>query len=113
MGFFLLLLKLFWHIDLYADIPKTDFYPVPKVDGRVLGFQFKEIEKILSKDLFLKFVKKCFSFKRKMLFKQIEACSPEEAKKLLRNLNLNENCRAEELSPDQFVKLYIQKNNNK
>lgn len=98
----------FWNICLAINVPKTNFYPIPKVDGRVLEFQTKKNKLNLSEDLFLQFVKKCFSFKRKMLFKQIDVPSFNMAKTILTNLGLHENCRAEELSPGQFVKLYFQ-----
>ena len=102
----------FWNIRRIADVPKTDFYPSPEVNGRVLEFQIKNNKFNLSEDSFLKFVKKCFSFKRKMMFKQIDVSSPETAKKILGKLGLSETCRAEELSPSQFTALYIQTKNN-
>lgn len=100
--------QVFWDIYLVANVSKTDFYPIPKVDGRVLEFQIKENKLQLEADLFLKFVKKCFSFKRKMLFKQIDTLPCETAKKTLKSLGLSETCRAEELLPGQFVELYLQ-----
>ena len=75
----------FWNIRRIADVPKTDFYPSPEVNGRVLEFQIKNNKFNLSEDSFLKFVKKCFSFKRKMMFKQIDVSSPETVKKFLAN----------------------------
>ena len=100
----------FWDISLVSNVPKTDFYPVPKVDGRVLSFQIKPKKPNVKPDPFLKFVKKCFSLRRKMLFKQINAPSLSEGKTILKDLSLPENCRAEELSPQQFIRLYLQIN---
>ena len=101
----------FWNILIVANASKTDFYPSPKVEGRVLEFQSKKKETDLEADLFLKFVKQCFSFKRKMLFKQMGAQSLEIAKKTLKDLGLSEFCRAEELNPSQFAALYFQNKN--
>lgn len=97
----------FWDMKVLTDIPQSDFYPAPKVEGRVLEFHAKNTASHLKAGLFLKFVKCCFTFKRKMLFKQIPSCPPERAKKHLKNLKLTETCRAEELSPSQFVQLYL------
>lgn len=105
-GFLSVVSQVFWEVSLVANVPKTDFYPIPKVDGRVLEFQIKKND--IKTDSFLKFVKKCFSFKRKMLFKQIDDLSVETAKKTLRDLNFPETCRAEELLPHQFIELYLQ-----
>ena len=98
----------FWNTFTVANALKADFYPRPKVEGRVLEFQAKKQEDYLEADLFLKFVKQCFSFRRKMLFKQIEANSFKTSKTILKNLGLSENCRAEELDPKQFAVLYLQ-----
>lgn len=105
-GFLSVISQVFWEIFIVDTVQKTDFYPPPKVEGRILEFQYKNQKEDLPVDLFLKFVKQCFAFKRKMLFKQIPAES-EEAKQILRNLGLSESCRAEDLTPSQFIQLYF------
>ncbi len=97
----------FWDTKLVANVQKTDFYPIPKVKGRVLEFQIRNQMPNLHIDLFIKFVKQCFSFKRKMLFKQMDGLPSESARKALKSLNFSETCRAEELSPHQFLELYF------
>lgn len=99
--------QIFWDMEIVTDIDKSHFYPKPKVDGRVLKFQAKKIPKNLSPEDFLKFVKSCFAFKRKMLFKQIPTLSPQKAREELKKLHLKETCRAEELSPSKFLELYL------
>ena len=106
--------QLFWDISKIEDVKRVDFYPMPKVEGQVLSFQAKALAfgLVLSPEesqALLSFVKKCFSFKRKMLFKQIPGLSYLEGKKALKELNLSEGCRAEELSPSQFIELYLEK----
>ena len=107
-GFLSVIAQTFWEISPVARIPRTYFYPIPKVDGTVLEFRIKQKASELDSKSFLQFVKQCFAFKRKMLFKQIQAGSAEQIKKTLGRLGLSENCRAEELSYQQFVKLYLQ-----
>ena len=98
--------QVFWDISVVADVPKTDFYPSPKVDGRVLEFTRKAETSELDPKRFLNFVKKCFSFKRKMLFKQMGIQSFDEARSFLKSLSLSDSCRAQELSPKKFIDLY-------
>ena len=95
----------FWNVRLIGHVEKTCFYPCPKVDGSVLRWQAKKQN--IKAACFLVFVKNCFSFKRKMLFKQVSGVSPDAAKYILKSLNLSENCRAEELSYKQFTDLYL------
>lgn len=99
----------FWFISSKLIVPKTDFYPQPKVEGSLLEFQIKKEKNNLDPSLFLKFVKQCFALKRKKLIKKIDSKEANKTKirKIFQNLNLSENCRAEELSVDQFIKLYF------
>lgn len=110
-GFFSVVSQIFWNISLVTQVPKTYFYPSPKVEGQVLEFHIQH-NRVNFGPSFLKFVKKCFSFKRKMLFKQMEPLSFSEAKQILKCLKLSETCRAEELLPSQFVKLYLKINSH-
>ena len=94
----------FWSISALFSIPTNDFYPVPKVEGRFLEFTAKKFNSSVSPHLFLSFVKSCFQFKRKMLFKRLNSADPKE---LLESLGLKANCRAENLSPEKFLQLYL------
>lgn len=96
----------FWSISSVANAGKNNFYPIPKVDGRVLEFQSPSPSINLDSKDFLKFIKKCFGFKRKMLFKQISDQSPIDNKKTLRHLGFSETCRAEDLNAQDFLQLY-------
>jgi len=91
----------YWEITPFIKIPKHCFYPVPQVSGVVLEFIKKTPP--CPPAPFLKFVKKCFQFRRKMLFKNLPLPNP---KKYLREKGFNPNCRAEDLSPQDFIKLF-------
>ena len=97
----------FWIVSPKLLIPKTAFHPQPKVEGSLLEFQAKKENSDLDPSSFLKFVKAGFAFKRKKLIKKIASKETKEIKKIFQNLNLSENCRAEELSVEQFIKLYF------
>ena len=95
----------FWDISTITQIPKNCFYPIPKVSGAVLEFKRKKKPLPFPPVLFLKFIKQCFQFRRKMLFKKLPTAEP---KKLLEKMALNPNCRAEDISPKDFVSLYLE-----
>ena len=96
----------FWRLRVLAKLLKTDFYPIPQVDGKMLELKAKKQED-LEPEGFLKFLKSCFAFKRKMLFKKLPLKSPEEAKKRLEKLAFRPDSRAEDLTAPQFAQLYL------
>ena len=95
----------FWSVSTLFSIPKNDFYPVPQVEGRFLEWTAKKFNSSVSPHLFFQFVKNCFQFKRKMLFKKLDVFSP---KNILADLGLKPTCRAENLSSEEFLQLYMQ-----
>ncbi|MCZ0933142.1 MAG: rRNA adenine dimethyltransferase family protein, partial [Oligoflexia bacterium] len=103
-GLLSVLAQSFWSISTFFSISKNDFYPVPKVEGQFLEFTAKKLSHSISPYLFLKFVKGCFQFKRKMLFKQLNVSS---AKAILKSLGLKPTCRAENLDSQAFLQLYM------
>lgn len=110
-GFLSVIAQNFWNIEIVCDAGTQDFNPAPKVASRVL--KFISIKSSLeNKKLFLQMIKCSFAQRRKLLRKNINA--------FLVNQNINveifdqwleinsivKTVRAEELSPDQFRKLY-------
>ena len=101
----------FWKITFEADAAPSDFYPVPKVSGRVLNFQRKKNADLPPPGPFLRFLKSCFAHRRKKLVKKLPAAGgaaggPPGAELLLKQINKSPSARAEELSPDEFVRLF-------
>ncbi|MBQ7578992.1 MAG: ribosomal RNA small subunit methyltransferase A [Clostridia bacterium] len=95
-------------VKIILNVPKTFFYPMPEVDSAVLHFNFNG-KKLDGK--FVNFLHMCFKAKRKTLVNNLSSglnISKKEAENLLINLGTNINCRAEELSSDQFFALYKQ-----
>jgi len=93
--------QVYWQVNPIIKIPRHCFYPVPQVSGQVLEFKRKSL--VLSPLPFFNFVKKCFQMRRKMLYKALPLPEP---KKSLEKLGFQANCRAEDLSPTDFVKLF-------
>ena len=87
-------------------VPHTAFVPQPRTTSAVISFSRESSADILSPE-FIKFVNTCFSMRRKMLKKNLSGfASPEVITNILTHLGLNENCRAEELAPFEFVRLF-------
>ena len=94
----------FWKIHRIQVVEPKKFYPIPKVAGHTLVFTAKNTA--LSATDFLKFLKACFLQKRKILYKKIPFLTHQKALQLLLEMNFNQNTRAEELSPEDFVCLF-------
>lgn len=99
---------------IVLDVPKENFNPVPEVDSCVVKLDLKN-EHIELKDekLFFRLIKTTFSQRRKNIGNSLTGVgiSKQEVKKMLEELNLDVNLRAENLSIDQYVKIanYIAK----
>jgi 16S rRNA (adenine1518-N6/adenine1519-N6)-dimethyltransferase len=95
-------------VQFYADpeiisyVSKNSFYPVPKVDSAIIKIIPKTIPDI-DTEKFFKLVKTGFASKRKMLKNNLPKIDLEK-------LDLNPKVRAENLSTDDWIKIF---HNNK
>jgi 16S rRNA (adenine1518-N6/adenine1519-N6)-dimethyltransferase len=116
--------KLAVSVQFYADakilfnVPKTDFWPEPKVDSAVIQLKIKNekfppkadqplAEKINERDFF-RLIRIGFSARRKKLKNNLAGgfqIKTEEAGDRLKLANLNPDCRAQDLSVADWVKL--------
>ena len=91
-----------------TDASPRDFFPAPKVMSRVLAFARKPDPRLGER--FLGFLKGAFAFRRKFLLKNlrsvVDKSKHSELAPALASLGFNDKARAEELTPDQFAKLY-------
>lgn len=94
--------QLHFSIRKVADAGPKDFFPPPKVASRVLFFERKPDPGL--GEPFLKFVKRAFANRRKLLTKNIGDILTTDD---LKALGLSEKARAEELSPEQFKSLFL------
>jgi 16S rRNA (adenine1518-N6/adenine1519-N6)-dimethyltransferase len=91
-------------VQFYAEpkiidyVPKNSFFPVPKVDSAIIKIIPKQIPEI-DTEKFFTLVKKGFSAKRKMLKNNIPEAN-------LKKAGLNPEARAENLSIDNWMKIY-------
>ena len=87
-------------------VPYTAFVPQPRTTSAVISFTRKDSADILSED-FVKFLNACFSMRRKLLKKNISGLSSTDSiDEAFHTIEISDNARAEELTPEQFVQLY-------
>ncbi|PHT39893.1 hypothetical protein CQW23_18747 [Capsicum baccatum] len=91
-------------------VPRTNFFPQPKVDAAVVSFRLKQpvdYPPVSSAKSFFSMVNCAFNGKRKMLRKTLQhICSPPEIEEALVSAGLPSTSRPEELALDDFVRLH-------
>ena len=100
--------QVFWRVDKLMDASPQNFYPPPRVASRVLRFRAlggAEWRDGGRRKSLLALVKAGFAQRRKLLYKNLGAYAPANWQELLTQVGAHAQARAEELSPDQFVKL--------
>jgi 16S rRNA (adenine1518-N6/adenine1519-N6)-dimethyltransferase len=105
--------------ELLFEIPKKFFKPVPEVDGGLVVLEINSLSSkhILDEDKFFLFVRNCFKFRRKTLFNNIKSFwgNENEIKEIFKSLEYDEKIRPQDLSLEDFLKLFnsfkVKKNN--
>ncbi|KAI5647302.1 hypothetical protein M9H77_33307 [Catharanthus roseus] len=103
-------------ITFYSDpeykfkVPRTNFFPQPKVDAAVVAFRLKqagEYPQVSSTKSFFSMVNSAFNGKRKMLRKSLQhICPSPQIEAALSEVGLPTTSRPEELSLEDFVRLH-------
>ncbi len=110
-GYFSILVNFYAKVKILANISNSCFFPKPKIDSSIIELSIKDnldlSQKISNPEKFLNFVKLAFSQRRKKLISTIQSiASKKNLIKILNDLNIDENTRAENLSLDNFLALY-------
>lgn len=90
------------------DIPPKAFYPPPKIFSSTLVFRPGEKYQINDKSFFEKIVRQSFLHRRKQLVNNLSLLPEIEKNRLediLTKLNLDRNCRAEQINIESFIRL--------
>ncbi|XP_051143748.1 ribosomal RNA small subunit methyltransferase, chloroplastic [Andrographis paniculata] len=103
-------------VNFYSDpeyiskVPRTNFFPQPKVDAAVVAFKLKQTAdypQVSSIKSFFSMVNSAFNGKRKMLRKSLHhMCPSHEIEAALCATGLPPTARPEELTLQDFVKLH-------
>ena len=90
-----------------CDVPAKAFYPKPKVDSAVVKLIPKQIEHPASNPHQLEsLIKLGFASRRKMLRNNLKSViEPDKLTAILEELNLNPQCRAENISLENWINL--------
>jgi 16S rRNA (adenine1518-N6/adenine1519-N6)-dimethyltransferase len=98
-----------WRLEIkkHFDVSRNCFYPKPKINSTILSFSpKKEVKYKIKNPKNLELVTRIlFSSRRKMINKSLMKLFKN--KKLIKNLNLDTKCRAEELSNETFYKIVV------
>lgn len=91
-------------------LPRGAFRPPPEVGSALVTLRFpgeRANLQVSDSSAFLEFVKTCFAQKRKTLSNNLRSlATPESVRRLLQELKLREDARAERLDVGQFAALY-------
>lgn len=94
---------------IIIDVPKENFNPVPEVDSCVINLEIRKKPPITVVDekKFFKLIKIAFSQRRKNINNSLTGIgkSKEEIRKVLDDLKINANLRAENLSIEQLAQI--------
>lgn len=86
-------------------INRKMFYPVPNVDSALLNIKLVDKYPKVDKNAFLKFIKACFSMRRKTLLNNLSSLyTKDKLKSILGEQILQK--RAEQFSLDEFVEIF-------
>lgn len=108
------MLNFYCDCKIMRNVSRKMFFPMPNVDSAVIRLDRKEIpysDEFISK--FSKIVNSSFAMRRKTLINNLTKnlkVSKEEILKILKNLNLSEMVRAEELTIEDYKNLTQQLN---
>lgn len=108
-GAITILLEFLGEVCLTRKVPRQLFTPQPNVDSAIVNFVLEKNKFDVSYDEFAKFVKACFSMRRKTLQNNLSKHYDIEKSKIvsaLEKCKLNESIRAESLSCEKFVELF-------
>lgn len=104
------LIQYFTNPRIIFNVSPKSFFPEPNVESSVVIIEKKEepLLEVKNLDFFLKFNRNIFSQRRKTLYNNIQKAynyDKELIKKIIKENNLDESVRSEELDVSQIVKL--------
>jgi len=102
-------MNFYCEIEDYFYVSKNVFYPKPEVDSTVLRARFKIEKPNIDEKKFFKIVHACFSTRRKTILNALSNhfdIGKDKLKRIINMAEVDENLRAEDLSLDDYIRLY-------
>lgn len=88
-------------------VSKNCFYPVPKINSAVVTFELREPPHVSDQDAFFVMTRRAFEHRRKMLRSSLrDLYEPAKIEASLTRCALNPQARPEDLSLDEFLRLF-------
>ncbi len=103
------LLDLISNVSIKRKVPKTLFTPQPKVDSAIVNIEIDFNKNNIDYFKISNFIKICFSMKRKTLINNLSQglkIEKDIIKQVFELNNINLNCRAEDLTTNEFIKIF-------
>lgn len=102
-----IIVQYLFNVKYEMNVSKNVFYPSPKVDSAVISFVPKRERDFEFEEYFFSFVEKCFMKRRKTLNNNLkDFLDKETIDKIYKTIGLKETVRAQELSLDDYLKMY-------
>jgi len=115
-GLLTIIVEFYADAEIIMEVPRKNFYPVPKVDSAVIKIQphihLRGVcgdNKAVEPKMFFKIVKAGFASKRRQIHNSLAATfhwTQEETKNILTEAEINTTDRAEDLTLQNWLKLY-------
>ncbi|MDD3711536.1 MAG: 16S rRNA (adenine(1518)-N(6)/adenine(1519)-N(6))-dimethyltransferase RsmA [Patescibacteria group bacterium] len=111
MSLLSLSVQFYAEVELMLDVPRDNFYPSPEVDSAIIKIipNKKLLDSYQEEKKFFKLLRVAFSAKRKMLKNNLEIglkIDEEIIKKVFKELDLDLKVRAEQISLEEWLKIY-------
>lgn len=108
-GILSVILQTLANVKITRNVSRRMFTPVPNVDSAIVNISLLDKYNIRDKKAYSGLVHKAFAMRRKTLFNNLRSAldySADEIYRLLDNMGLDHNIRAEALTIEEFVSLY-------
>jgi 16S rRNA (adenine1518-N6/adenine1519-N6)-dimethyltransferase len=96
-------LQYYYEIKEELKVSRKMFYPIPNVDSVVISLKKKNTLEKIDEELFVRFVKESFSYKRKMLKNNLKTFDFNRVLAILEEQGYSEKVRAEEIKLDDYI----------
>ena len=108
-GYMTVILNYNYNLEKVADVDKSNFTPIPKVDSSVVKLISKETNNDINYKPFDNFIKEAFRFKRKTIKNNLTNYNEEKLNNILTNYNLNTSSRPEDIPLEAYIDLFLNK----
>lgn len=115
-GLLTIIVEFYADAEIILDVPRKNFYPVPKVDSAVIKIKPYQaphfqggVKEQVQPAIFFKIVKAGFSAKRRQVHNSLAATfhwTAAETSTILESADIDSQLRAEDLSLENWLKLY-------